>query len=52
MDLKEFIYLVRQMRSAQKQYFKTRNKDTLRESIGLEARVDSFIEEYLNSQEH
>ena len=44
----DFILLVKSMREAQKQYFKTRNKDTLRQSISLEAEVDSYIQEYLS----
>ena len=51
MDFKEFVQLVRQMRSAQKQYFRFRNKDNLRESIRLEVRVDDFINNFLHSQE-
>ena len=44
----DFVLLVKSMRTAQKQYFKTRNKDTLRQSISLEAEVDSYIQEYLS----
>ena len=51
MDFKEFVHLVSKMRSAQKLYFKTRTKDALRESIRIEVRVDSFIQDFSHSQE-
>ena len=51
MDFKEFVQLVKQMRSAQKKYFRFRTKDTLRESISFEVRVDKFIQDFSHSQE-
>lgn len=45
MDNKEFIELVRQMRNAQKEYFRTRDKRILACSKELERRVDKAIEE-------
>lgn len=39
----EFIQLVREMRKAQKEYFKTRDKDVLAKSKQLEKRVDDEI---------
>ncbi len=44
----DFIYLVLEMREAQKQYFKTRTEEALRESISVEARVDEFLEDYFS----
>ena len=39
----EFMQLVREMRKAQKEYFKTRNKDVLAKSKQFEKRVDDEI---------
>ena len=39
----EFMQLVREMRKAQKDYFKTRDKDVLAKSKQLEKRVDDEI---------
>ena len=39
----EFMQLVREMRKAQKEYFKTRDKDVLAKSKQLEKRVDAEI---------
>ena len=39
----EFLQLVREMRAAQKDYFKTRDKDVLAKSKQLEKRVDDEI---------
>ena len=44
MSSKEFFYLVANMRQNQKQYFKTKNLDSLQESKRLEKIVDSEIE--------
>lgn len=41
----EFMQLVREMRKAQKEYFKTRDKDVLAKSKQLEKRVDDEIKE-------
>lgn len=38
-----FIDLVRQMRAAQAEYFRTRDKEVMRKSIALEREVDSEI---------
>jgi hypothetical protein len=43
MNYSEFIALVAQMRTAQKNYFKTRSKDVLIESKDLERQVDTAI---------
>ena len=40
MDYDSFRDLVRRMRDAQKEYFKTRDKDVLRKSKDLERQVD------------
>lgn len=42
--LAEFVDLVKRMRIAQKQYFKTRSKEVLIESKRLENLVDKTIE--------
>lgn len=50
----EFMQLVREMRKAQKEYFKTRDKDVLAKSKTLEKRVDDEIkkeEELAENQE-
>ena len=39
----EFMQLVREMRKAQKEYFKTRDRDSLAKSKQLEKRVDNEI---------
>lgn len=39
----EFYSLVQEMREAQKEYFRTRSKDSLRKSKTLEKRVDEVI---------
>ena len=46
MDSNEFYNLVRQMRNAQKEYFRTRDKRILTCSKELERRVDNAITEY------
>jgi hypothetical protein len=45
MEFLEFIDLVRQMRTAQKEYFKTRDKGVLERSKSLERQVDRYIVE-------
>ena len=47
MDYQEFTELVRDMRQAQRQYFKTRNPEILEKSKQLEKAVDSEIEAQL-----
>lgn len=44
MTSREFFFLVAQMRSAQKAYFKNHSQMTLRAAIKLEAEVDKEIE--------
>lgn len=44
MTAREFFYLVAQMRSAQKEYFKTREQLTLRAARKLETEVDKEID--------
>ena len=41
--MNEFIELVREMRNAQKEYFKTRDTNVLLKSKELERKVDSFL---------
>jgi hypothetical protein len=43
MEISEFIDLVKQMRSTQKEYFKTRSKTVLGQSKALEKQVDMVI---------
>lgn len=43
--------LVRQMRTAQKKYFRTRTKEALNESMRLERSVDSFLDKTTNNDE-
>lgn len=44
MKSRDFFDLVSEMRSTQKEYFKTRDKDVLNKSKDLERRVDNEIE--------
>lgn len=44
MNAKEFFYLVAEMRSAQKAYFKTRDSNVFRAARKLENEVDKEIE--------
>lgn len=44
MNSREFFYLVAQMRSAQNEYFRTREQLTLRAARKLENEVDKEIE--------
>ena len=46
METKEFYDLVRQMRNAQKEYFRTRDKGILTCSKELERRVDNALSEH------
>lgn len=43
MDAKTFFMLVRQMRTAQKDYFRLRSHETLVKSMELERKVDTEI---------
>lgn len=47
MDAKEFFFLVKDMREAQREFFRTRSKDVLARSKDLERRVDNEIERTL-----
>jgi hypothetical protein len=49
--MKEFIELVREMRNAQKEYFKTRSKDVLNRSKELERKVDAELQSINNTQQ-
>ena len=46
----QFEYTVLQMRNAQRDYFRTRSMDALRESKALERQVDEMLEEMQNPQ--
>ena len=50
MNANEFYTLVRSMREAQRQYFKTRSRDTLIESKRLEAAADKEIKRYFDEE--
>lgn len=45
-QVQEFIQMVKQMREAQTDYFKTRNRNSLQRSIMLEKIVDKMIKEH------
>ena len=47
-DINNFISTVENMRNAQKEYFRTRNKEVMKHSIILEKTVDKMIEEHKN----
>lgn len=49
--MKEFIELVREMRNAQKEYFKKRTKDALNRSKELERKVDAELQSINNTQQ-
>lgn len=49
--MNEFIGLVREMRNAQKEYFKTRDKNVLLKSKELERKVDSFLTQQVINQQ-
>lgn len=51
MKTKEFIELVKMMRDAQKEYFKTRDRDVLVKSKALEARVDEIVKVSMKAYE-
>lgn len=50
-DIKEFIAAVAEMRSLQKQYFKSKSIDILRESKAAELAVDKAIQEFTSHQQ-
>ena len=49
-NMEEFIILVEEMRSAQKEYFRTRSATSLNRSKQLEREVDTKIKELSNKQ--
>mgnify|MGYP003309933269 CR=1 FL=1 len=49
--MKEFTELVRKMRNAQKEYFKTRDKNVLQRSKELERKVDYFLAQQVINQQ-
>lgn len=46
----QIITAVKAMRDAQKEYFRTRDKELLRKSKALEKKVDALINQYMNPQ--
>lgn len=55
MNAREFFYLVAEMRQAQKNYFKTRDQQTLRAARALEGDIDreiARVKEVIYRQEH
>jgi hypothetical protein len=46
--LRGFLEVVSQMRSTQKEYFRTREKDVLIKSKQLESQVDKFINDFIS----
>ena len=46
--MKDFITTVKAMREAQKEYFRTRDRQVLQRSKALEKRLDALIAEYDN----
>ena len=49
--MNEFIELVRKMRNAQKEYFRTRDKRVLQESKQLECMVDAILAQLVDKQQ-
>lgn len=49
--MNEFIELVRKMRNAQKEYFRTRDKRVLQESKQLECMVDAILAQQVDKQQ-
>lgn len=49
--MNEFIELVREMRDAQKEYFRNRDKNVLQRSKELERRVDAYISQRVINQQ-
>jgi hypothetical protein len=49
--MNEFILLVKQMRQAQKEYFKTRSPEALQKSKQLERSVDQFLNHMQDNQQ-
>jgi Na+/phosphate symporter len=51
LNVMKLIELVREMRAAQKEYFKKRSKDVLNRSKELERKVDNYIQSIINTQQ-
>lgn len=49
--MREFFELVREMRNAQKEYFKTRDKNVLLKSKELERKVDAYLSQQVINQQ-
>lgn len=49
--MNEFIELVRKMRNAQKEYFRTKDKRVLQESKQLECWVDAILAQQVDKQQ-
>lgn len=49
--MREFFELVREMRNAQKEYFKTRDKNVLLKSKELERKVDAYLAQQVINQQ-
>lgn len=49
--MNDFEILVLEMRSAQKEYFRTRSKEILQQSKHLEKRVDEYLKAKKNNQQ-
>lgn len=49
--MNKFIELVREMRDAQKEYFRTRDKNVLLKRKELERKVDSFLAQQVINQQ-
>ena len=50
METEKFIDLVRRMREAQKEYFRTRDRKVMLHAMMLENTVDNVISEHINKQ--
>jgi hypothetical protein len=50
-ELEEFFNTVRDMRNAQKQYFKYRDGNSLKHSKSIESKVDRFLDRYYANEE-
>lgn len=48
--MKQLLPAVKAMREAQKEYFRTRDRQVLQRSKALEKRVDDLLAEYNNQQ--
>lgn len=50
-DYEAFIWLVKRMRRAQKDYFKTKDANKLMESKDLETQVDKWVKRHEDEQQ-